>query len=377
MSFFKKLGKLLGWAESAKPEVDLDTELYEQLRPFRFPLIAVVVMMLFGAIGYMITSDFSLIDGIYQAGMTFTTLGYTEVSDISVAGRFFTIFYVLLGFVVFTFSIGLIIEVLKKGELTRLIKEKNMLYKIARLKNHYVICYHNEFTQELAKQFKQTYTPFVVVSDLPDFEKIAEANKYPFYVKCPPHSDLAFLKTHLSSAKGIISLSQNSADNIAIIVSARLYEKDIKRISPYSIITIANSELDSERFKKLGANTVVLATKLAAQRLSVVSVRPDMENLLEQYLYTRDQSIDIEEVKVPDESWVRFRRLKDVSFRQIANVSVIGIKDVNNHFLPMPKGDAMIGTGAKLLLIGTPEDIKEVKKIIKNKQIPDILNIKV
>lgn len=373
MSFFKKLSKLLGWAESGKPEVDVNTELYEQLKPFRLPLIAVVIMMLLGAIGYMITSNFSLLDGIYQAGMTFTTLGYTEVAEITPAGRFFTICYVLLGFVTFTFSIGIVIEVLKKGELTRLIKEKRMLYKIARLKNHYVICYHNEFTQELAKQFKQTYTPFVVVDDIPDFEKIAEDNKYPFYVKCPPHSDLAFLKTHLSSAKGIISLSPNSADNIAIIASARLYEKDIKRISPYSIITISNSEHDAARLKKLGANTVVLATKLAAQRLSVVSVRPEMENLLEQYLYTRDQSIDIEEVKVPDESWVRFRRLKDVAFRQLANVSVIGIKDANNNFLPMPKGDAMIGTGTKLLLIGTPESIKEVKKIIKNKQSPDNL----
>lgn len=373
MSFFKKLSKLLGWAESGKPEVDVNTELYEQLKPFRLPLIAVVIMMLLGAIGYMITSNFSLLDGIYQAGMTFTTLGYTEVAQITPAGRFFTICYVLLGFVTFTFSIGIVIEVLKKGELTRLIKEKRMLYKIARLKNHYVICYHNEFTQELAKQFKQTYTPFVVVDDIPDFEKIAEDNKYPFYVKCPPHSDLAFLKTHLSSAKGIISLSPNSADNIAIIASARLYEKDIKRISPYSIITISNSEHDAARLKKLGANTVVLATKLAAQRLSVVSVRPEMENLLEQYLYTRDQSIDIEEVKVPDESWVRFRRLKDVAFRQLANVSVIGIKDANNNFLPMPKGDAMIGTGTKLLLIGTPESIKEVKKIIKNKQSPDNL----
>ncbi len=376
MSFVKKLAKFLGWEQAPKPEVNLNAELYEQLKPFRFPLIAVVIMMLIGALGYMVTSDFSLIDGIYQAGMTFTTLGYTEVAEITTAGRFFTICYVLLGFVTFTFSIGLVIEVLKRGELTRIIKEKRMLYKIARLKNHYVICYHNEFTQELAKQFKQTYTPFVVVDDIPDFEKIAEDNKYPFYIKCPPHTDLAFLKTHLSSAKGIISLSQNSADNIAIIASARLYEKDIKRISPYSIVTISNSEQDAARLKKLGANTVVLATKLAAQRLSVVSIRPEMENLLEQYLYTRDQSIDIEEIKVPDESWIRFRRLKDLAFRHLANVSVIGIKDANNNFFPMPKGDAMIGTGSKLLLIGTPEGMKEAKKIIKNKQAPESLQIK-
>lgn len=370
MSFLKKL-RIFFTNTDNKPKVDLSVELYTQLKPFRFPLIAVVVMMLVGALGYMVTSDFSLIDGIYQAGMTFTTLGYTEVAHISIAGRFFTIAYVLMAYVTFMFCAGLVIEILKKGELVRILKERKMLYRIARLKNHFVICYHNEFTKELAKQFKESYTPFVIVDNKEDFLEVAEQEKYPYFIKCAPHTELAFLKTCLASAKGVITLSQNSADNIAIIASVRLYEKEIKRISPYSIITIADTNDSAERLKKLGANTVILATKIAAQRLSAVSLRPDMENLLEQYLYKKDKSIDIEEIKVPDESWIRFRRLKDVQLRNLANVSIVGIKDINNNFLPMPKGDAVISTGAKLLVIGTPESITEVKKIVKNKQEPE------
>ena len=136
---FEKILKFLNWSSSAKPQINLNTELYEQLRPFRLPLILVVLMMMIGAMGYVTIDGFSLIDAIYQAGMTFTTVGFTEVAPISPAGRLFTITFILLGFAVFTFSTGLMLEVLKKGALVAIIKERRMLYKIARLKNHFVI----------------------------------------------------------------------------------------------------------------------------------------------------------------------------------------------------------------------------------------------
>lgn len=373
MSFLEKIQKFLNWTPSSKPEINLDSDLYEQLKPFRLPLIAVVLMMLVGALGYMIFSDFTLIDGIYQAGMTFTTLGYTEVAEITTAGRFFTIVYVLMGFLTFTFSIGLMIEVLKKGTLVKILKERKMIYKIARLRNHFVVCYHNEFTIELTKQFRENHIPFVVVDENDNLDKIAEEHKYPYYINEAPHTSVAFLKTHLSSARGIITLSKNSADNIAIIASARLFEKEIGRISPYFIMTSSESEDDTQKLKKLGANSVVSSVKLVAQRMTAVSVRPDMENLLEQFLYKKDSPIDIEEIKVPSESWMRFKRLKDIDFRSTINVSIIGVKD-QTKFIPMPSGEVLIGSDCRILLIGAAKDIKEAKAIIKSKTMPKIMN---
>ena len=102
-----------------------------------------------------------------------------------------------------------------------------MLYRIARLKNHFVICHHNEITIELSKQFRENHIPFVVVDPREDLASIAEKYKYPYYVKEEPHTEIALLKSYLSSARGIITLSENTADNIAQIASARLYEKEI------------------------------------------------------------------------------------------------------------------------------------------------------
>jgi voltage-gated potassium channel len=326
-----------------------------------------------GALGYVFIDGFTLLDAIYQAGITFTTVGYGEISPISPAGRIFTITLIILGFGLFSFSVGILIEVLNQGHLLNTIKERNMLYRIARLKNHFVICYHNDITIQLSKQFRENHIPFVVVDPREDLEKIAEINKYPYYIKEEPHTEVALLKSYLSSAKGIIALSENTADNIAIIASTRLYEQEIGRTKPYYIITSAANEKDMDKLKKLGANSVISATKLMAERVRAMSLRPDMENMLEKLLYRKDAPIDMEELKIPDHSWLRFKKLKETRLRDIANVSIVGIKDNKDNFIPMPKGDVLVGTGSKLLVIGTAESIRATKRIIRKKQKPEEL----
>lgn len=372
MNLARRVKKFLNWEGRVTPEVNLNDDLYEQLKPFRYPLIAIVLMIMIGGLGYVLIDDFSLMEGIYQASITFTTVGFTEVAKISDAGRIFTITLIVLGFAVFSFSVGILIESLKKGDLVRIIKERSMLYKVARLKKHYVICYHNEFTIQLAKHFRENHVPFVVVDPSDQILQIAQKYKYPYVLQENPHTELALLKSHFSSARGMITLSKNVADNIAQIASARLYERELKR-SPYFIMANADKQSDVEKLKKLGADIVISPSELVAQRMSMVSLRPDMQNVFEKILYRRDTPISLEQIQIPDYSWMRFKKLKEAHLRDITDVSIVGIRDNNGKFYPMPKGDALIGTGYSILIIGTAKGIQESKQIIKQKNKPEEL----
>ncbi|MDR1460915.1 MAG: NAD-binding protein [Campylobacteraceae bacterium] len=375
MGFFNKNDKSpKGWF--AKPntlQVNIDNQIYEQLKPLRLPLILLVITMVIGTIGYVLIDNFSLIDAIYQAGFTFTTVGFGEISHISAAGRFFTIILIVLGFAVFSFSIGVLIDMINKGTLIKLIKERRMLQKIARLKNHFVICHHNSFTIELSKQFRQNHIPFVVVDNSPNIESIAKQNLYPYFVQGEPHTELSVLKSSLSSAKGVITLSENVADNIAQIVTTRLYEKELELRKPFFIMSQASNDSDALKLKKLGADSVVSPSKLVAQRLNAISLHPDMQNMLESFLSKKDSPINIEEVEIPDFSWLIFKKLKEARIRDITNVSVVGISDANGKFIPMPKGETLIGTNSKLLLIGSMEGIISAKRLIRKKTKPEEL----
>lgn len=373
MTSIQRLKKFLGWRTAPTPHITLNDEYYGHLAPFRLPLILTVLVMLIGTLGYMIIDDFPLMDAIFQAGITFTTVGFGEIKPISNMGRIFTISLIIFGFVVFSIAVGIIAEVVKKGEFQKTAKERKMLYEIARLKQHFVVCYHNEFTIQVSKQLRANHIPFVVVDPREDMEEIAKKYHYPYFVSAEAHTEEGILKSHLSSAKGVITLADNVADNIATIASVRLYEREIGRTRKYLIIANAKSNEDDQKLLKLGADKVVTATKLMAQRINAMAARPDMENLLQEFLYKQDTPLDMEEAKVSKTSWLTLQKIKTARFRDIANVTIIGIRQKDNKFIPMPKGDTIIMPECKLLLIGTGEGIRKAKKIIRKKEKPEEL----
>jgi voltage-gated potassium channel len=377
MNRIRNIKKALGWQyRNTKPEFDLNKEIYSQFRHFRLPLILLQVIMMVGTVGYMVIDDFPILDAIYQTGITFTTVGFGEIEKISNAGRLFTITLIIFGFLIFTLSITALIQVLVKGKFLDLYKERDMLYKIARLQNHFVIFNHNEYTVQLADQFKQNHIPFVIVDPSDDMEKIAIKHNYPYFVKEETYTEQAFLKSHLSSAKGIISLSKNISDSITIIASVRLYEKELGRRKPFLVICNAESKKDVEQLKKLGADKVVAPPELMAKRVSAMAIRPDMENVLEEFLYKKDTPIDMEEIYINDDSWTLNHMIKELHLRDYLKVSIIGITEENGDFIQTPKGSTKVTKGCKLLVIGNQIGIVKAKRIVNKTTIPkDLINV--
>lgn len=180
----------------------------------------------------------------------------------------------------------------------------------------------------------------------------------------------------MSSAKGVISLSKNISENITIIASVRLYEKEIGRNNPFLVICNAETQHDVDRLKKLGADKVVAPPSLMAKRVSAMAIRPDMENVLEEFLYKKDTPIDMEEIYINDDSWLLEHKLKDAHLRDRFRVSIIGITEKNGKFVQMPKGSAIIHTGCKLLIVGSQSDISKAKKIINSPSKPkDLIDV--
>ncbi len=375
MNLIRKLQKFLNWEPSPKPDITLNAELYAQLLPFRTPLILIQLCMIFGTLGYMYIEGHTLINALFQTGYTFTTVGFGSLGEgeFSPQGKLFTITLIIFGFAVFTLAIGIIVDVINRGELKRILKERKMLYRIARLKKHFVICYHNEYTIQVTKQLRANQIPFVVIDPRTDIEELAKKYKYPYYIQGEPHTEEAMLKAHMSSAKGLVTLSNSISDNIALIASVRLFEKEHRLPSAYYVISAAEDVNDIEKLKKLGADTVVSPTKLTAQRITAMAARPDMENLLEQFLYKSDTPLDMEEIFVPKTSWMVLKKLKETHLRDIANVSVIGITKKDGKLVPMPKGDTLVMSECKLLVIGTQKGILFTKQLVKKQEKPEEL----
>ena len=370
MNLLEKIRKFLHWEKAPTPDVKLLPEIYPHLKAFRLPLILTVMTMMVGTIGYVLIDNFTLMDAIYQTGITFTTVGFGEIAEVSDAGRIFTITLIIAGFATFSSAIGILVAELNKGTIFIIVKERRMLYQIARLKKHFVVCYHNDYTIEVTKQLRQNHIPFVVIDPRPEIHEWAIKHRYSTYLQAEPYAELTMLKAHLASAKGLITLSSSIADNIALIASVRLFEQEHALPNPYFIISTAEAINDVEKLKKLGSDSVISPTKLTAQRVSAMAARPDMENLLEEFLYKSDNPLDMEEVFIPKYSWAVLKKLKETHLRDITNTSIIGITRKDGKFLSMPKGDVLITSECKVLVIGTQSNIQITKDLLTQRNRP-------
>jgi voltage-gated potassium channel len=101
-----------------------------------------------------------------------------------------------------------------------------------------------------------------------------------------------------------------------------------------------------------------------------MAARPDMENLLEEFLYKSDNPLSMQEIDVPKYSWAVLKKLKETHIREITNSSVIGITKKDGKFMTMPKGDVLITSECKLLVIGTQDGITMTKELMHKREKP-------
>src|SRR5574344_1611834 len=366
MSFFTGFKKTFGWEfRTAKPQYDLDPLIYSKLKPLRLPLILLQLLMMIGTLGYVYLENYTIMQGIFQAAYTLTNTGFGALNESNFKNEtiIFTVFLMIAGFMSLIFAVGVVIDVFTNGNLRELLREIRMLYKIARLRRHFVLCYHNEYTAQVAKQFRENQIPFVVVDSSDDIEAIAKEHGYQYFVKEEPYKEEAFLKSHLSSAKGVITLSKNISDNITLIASVRIYEKELER-NPYLIIANAETHNEKVRLKKLGANKVVATPSLMAKRVSAMAISPDMENILDEFLYKKDSPVTMEDVIINDDSWIIGKELSQLGLRDKLMVSVIGITEESGAFVQLPKGNKVINAHSKLLIVGSQRGIIKAKRVL-------------
>nr|WP_306458720.1 NAD-binding protein [Aliarcobacter vitoriensis] len=355
----------MGWElKSSKPQYDLDPLIYSKLKPLRLPLIFIQLLMMIGTLWYVYFENYTIMHGIFQSAYTLTNTGFGALkeSEFQEETILFTTFLMYAGFATTMFAVGIVIDVFMNGNLRELLRERRMLFKIARLRKHFVLCYHNEYTAQVAKQFRENHIPFVVVDNSDNIEEIARENNYPYFIKEEPYKEDAFLKSHLSSAKGVISLSKNISDNITLIASARLYEKELGR-SPFLIISNAETQNEKLRLKKLGADKVVATPSLMAKRVSAMAISPDMENILDEFLYKKDSPVTMEDVIINDNAWIVGKELKELNLRDNLKISVIGITQ-NGVFIQLPKGDKIIEKSSNLLIVGSQKGILRARRVL-------------
>ncbi|HCX65781.1 MAG TPA: potassium channel protein, partial [Eubacteriaceae bacterium] len=72
----------------------------EKKEKFITIISAFVIVVIIGIVGYMLLLDVSFIDALYMTAITISTVGYTEVGEMTDPAKIFSIFIIFAGLAV-------------------------------------------------------------------------------------------------------------------------------------------------------------------------------------------------------------------------------------------------------------------------------------
>lgn len=89
----------------------------EQLKNFLLALGLMVFSLTIGVLGFTMIEGYDLLNAFYMAVITISTVGFTEVYELTPAGRLFTAFYIIANLGIFAYVVSVLTTFLFEGKL--------------------------------------------------------------------------------------------------------------------------------------------------------------------------------------------------------------------------------------------------------------------
>ena len=236
---------------------------------FVFIFAFIIFAMFYGTIGtYLLRHEFqgvhSIIDALYFTVITYSTVGYGDISPNSQAGKVFVMTMVGTGLIMFTTGITLIAYTMNT-------KLKGFISNINRgeisMTNHIILVGYGILTRILIEQCKKDDQPYLVIdqSRNTDGDKQSSLDdEHLMLSPYPGHVD-TLVRARTNEAKIIIVNFESDSDTILAIMSVAEYLLQFT-IRPKIIARIYYAE-NIEKAKKAGADEVVAPHLLAAKEI--------------------------------------------------------------------------------------------------------------
>ena len=318
--------------------------------------IALLVLVIwFGTLGYVVIEHWSYADALYMTVITLATVGFQEVHPLTPAGRMFTIVLILAGVGMVTVLVTVIAREILEKRFLRILKGRNMMDIIERLEGHTVMCGFGRLSRIAAAEIRSgNITPVVIERDE---ERAAEAESGGLLiVRGDATQDEALLRAGVKRAARLVSLLPNDADNLYVILTAR-------ELNPaLFIVSRAEHEAGEKRMLQAGADKVIAPYRIGGHKIAASLLRPYVSDFLD--VAATGSSLKIEEIKIPGDSPLNGRTLRDSELRQRTNVIIAAIIPPSGVMRFNPAGDTVLESGSTLIGLGYADEFAALEKLL-------------
>ncbi len=315
---------------------------------------ALVVIIIIGTLGYLLIEGWSFIDSLFMTITTITTVGYDEVHPLSESGRVFSIFLIIGGVGGALYTLTAIVAYVVEGEFGTTLGRRQMKNKIAKLKDHFIICGYGRVGQEIAKVFTEEQVPFVVIdNDRDSIAKAEEGNR--LYLFADATNDEVLKEAGIERARGLVVAVAGDAESTYITLSAR-------QLRPTLFIEARSSGSEAEaKLKKAGADRIISPNNIGARRMAMLALRPSVVDFIDTVIYRRGRELQMENIAVNEGSSLAGLDVEEA--RRRTKATILAINRKSGKLVASPSAEEKLETGDILIAMGTSEQLTSLEKV--------------
>ena len=323
-------------------------------------LTMLILVILFGTIGYMILEGWQVMDSLYMTVITITTVGYREVNAISLSGKIFTIILIFLGMGIMAYTVGIVAQGMIEIHVRSILGRRRLGIKIKSIKNHYIICGYGRIGMVIANELKVNRIPFLVIDNSPERKQELYNAGVPYIIDDASREEV-LIEAGIQRAKGLVAAVSSDADNVFITMSARSLQPNL------FILARCDNDQTNKKLLRAGADKVARPYLIGGQKMAQTIIKPAVTDFLELTVHDKNIELDMEELLVGKESNLKGLSLVDSGIRQLTNAIIVAIRKKDGGMSFNPSSQTHIEEGDILIALGMANDLKKLETLLSDK----------
>ena len=305
----------------------------------------------------MLIERWTFLDSLYMTVITITTVGYREVASVSLEGRVFTIFLIFSGVGIIAYILGTVAQTMVDLQVRAIIGRKKLGRALKTIKNHYIICGFGRIGRIICRELHANKIPVVIVDSAQEINQIVEEEGIPYIIDDATSEDV-LIEAGVERAKGLISVVASDADNLFITMTARGLNHEL------FISARADEENTEKKLLRGGADRVVMPYLIGGQKMAQTIIKPAVTDFIEFTINDKDIGLEINELKVGEDSRLKGLTLVESGIRQELDVIIVAVRKTDGEMSFNPSSQTRIEAGDILIALGRTSDLSKLADIL-------------
>lgn len=319
-------------------------------RQFSYSILLILAVIFVGTTGYILIEGWPVLDALYMTIITITTVGYREVHALSARGMVFTIFLIVFGVGTILYTLNNAAKVVIEGELRHVFGRRKLEKKIKGLKDHYIICGYGRMGKVICRELREKGAKFVVVEKEMSVTDIFDGDM--LFIQGDATRDEVLKETGIEKAKGLISVLSTDAENLYVVLSARVLNPKL------NIVARAGEEGSEQKLLRAGADRVVSPYHIGGLRIAHTLIKPAVVDFIEFATKSGNIDLQMEEINVMAGSKVANTTLDECGIGRELGIIIVAIKGSGGDMKFNPTYKTTIKQGDILIALGERSRLK-------------------